>query len=88
MLDDTGRVILYSNNFWMGKCSFLRKKWKKLLPLPISMANDADAAALGEVCAGAAQGARSAVLLTLGTGVGGGVIIDGHIFPRSGEGRL
>ena len=79
MLDDTGRVILYSNNFGWENVPFA-EEMEKLLPLPISMANDADAAALGEVCAGAAQRARSAVLLTLGTGVGGGVIIDGHIF--------
>ena len=44
------------------------------------LANDGDCAALGEVKAGAARGASSALLVTLGTGVGTGLIIDGHIF--------
>ena len=44
------------------------------------IANDANAAALGEALAGAAKGAGVSVMITLGTGVGGGVIIDGKIF--------
>jgi glucokinase len=43
--------------------------------------NDANAAALGEVAAGAAKGASSCVMITLGTGVGGGIVIDGKILP-------
>lgn len=85
MLDDSGRTIMYSNNFGWENVPFA-EEMEKLLPLPLAMANDADAAALGEVCAGAAKGAQSAVLLTLGTGVGGGVIIDGHIFHGSVRG--
>lgn len=46
----------------------------------IYMANDANAAALGEVLAGAAKGARNALMITLGTGVGGGIVIDGRIY--------
>ena len=46
----------------------------------IHLANDADAAALGEAVAGAAKGAKCAVMITLGTGVGGGIIIDGKIY--------
>lgn len=48
----------------------------------IYVANDANAAALGEALAGAAKGSKHSVMITLGTGVGGGVIIDGHIFDR------
>ena len=47
---------------------------------PIYMENDANAAAYGEVLAGAAQGAQNAVMITLGTGVGGGIIINGKIY--------
>jgi len=42
--------------------------------------NDANAAALGEALAGAARGAKTAVVITLGTGVGSGIIIDGKIY--------
>ena len=47
-----------------------------------SVANDADSAAYGEFIAGAGKGTRDFVMITLGTGVGGGIIIDGKI--RSG----
>ena len=46
----------------------------------IRIANDANAAALGEAVAGAAKGARTALMITLGTGVGGGIILDGKIY--------
>lgn len=55
--------------------------FKKYLPVEkVLLANDANAAALGEALVGAALGTRSSVMITLGTGVGGGVIIDGKIF--------
>ena len=47
---------------------------------PAYLENDADAAALGECFAGAARGFRRVVMLTLGTGVGGGVIVDGRVY--------
>ena len=51
-----------------------------LLGKDIYIEKDANAAALGEALAGAAKGAQSAVCITLGTGVGGGIIIDGRIY--------
>lgn len=47
---------------------------------PIYIGNDADAAALGEVYAGAAKDCSSALLVTLGTGIGGGIILDKKIY--------
>ncbi|HKP17875.1 MAG TPA: ROK family protein [Gaiellaceae bacterium] len=47
---------------------------------PASLENDASAAAAGEYCHGAGAGARTMVYLTVSTGVGGGVIIDGRLF--------
>ncbi len=49
-------------------------------PVPhVFVENDANAAAWGEVVAGAAKGTRDSVMITLGTGVGGGIIIDGKV---------
>lgn len=50
---------------------------------PVFVDNDANAAAYGEFVAGAAKGANNAVAVTLGTGVGGGIIIDGKIYSGS-----
>lgn len=59
----------------------LREEFKKLLPIKkIYLANDANGAALAEARVGAGRGAKSLVMITLGTGIGGGVIIDGKIF--------
>lgn len=74
----TGTVI-YSNNFnWenVELGSFLEKR----LGMPVKVSNDANCAALGEVKAGAAKDCANCVLITLGTGVGGGVVLDGKIF--------
>jgi glucokinase len=53
------------------------------LGLPVFVDNDANLAALAEHSFGAAQGARNAVMLTIGTGIGGGLIIDGHLYRGS-----
>lgn len=53
---------------------------------PVPVLNDAHAALLGEVWRGAARGARNAVLLTLGTGVGGAALVDGRLL-RGAIGR-
>lgn len=55
----------------------------KLLDCPVKVTNDANVAALGELWAGAAKDYRSAVMVTLGTGVGGGMIVDGQIINGS-----
>ncbi len=51
----------------------------ELTGYPVKAGNDANVAALGEMWQGAGKGAKNIVMVTLGTGVGGGVIIDGHI---------
>lgn len=50
------------------------------LPLPLKIENDANCAVLGETLVGAARGYQNVLMLTLGTGVGGGVIMDGRIW--------
>lgn len=56
-------------------------KWREFLgrKRSVPVLNDAQAALLGEVCKGAAAGALNAILLTLGTGVGGAILCDGKI---------
>lgn len=54
-------------------------RFTELLGLPCKAANDANVAALGEMWKGGGQGYTDIVMVTLGTGVGGGVIIDGRI---------
>jgi glucokinase len=55
----------------------LRRLLRDRIGLPVALANDAQAAAIGEWRAGAGRGASDLVMLTLGTGVGGGLILDG-----------
>ena len=50
------------------------------LGLPAILENDANAAAVGEMWQGAAQGCRTIICVTLGTGVGGGIILDGELW--------
>src|SRR5260370_28740173 len=47
---------------------------------PVFLENDANAAAIGEMWLGAARGQRSVICITLGTGVGGGIILDGELW--------
>ncbi len=76
---DTG-IVEHSNNIKMSDFPIV-EVFKKYYPIEhIYIANDANAAALGEALAGSAKGAGVAVMITLGTGVGGGVVMNGKIF--------
>lgn len=64
-----------------GKGIFpVKARMEERLSVDVMVENDANAAALGEVWKGAARGLRNACLLTLGTGVGSGIILDGKIW--------
>ncbi|MBQ8927886.1 MAG: ROK family glucokinase [Oscillospiraceae bacterium] len=81
---ETG-IIEYSNNLGFENtpmAEYIRRHIDK----PVYIENDANAAAYGEYVAGAARGAKNAVCITLGTGVGGGIIIDGKIYAGSNFG--
>ncbi len=67
---------------WVG-CPIV-DRLQRTLGLGVTLENDADAAVLGECFAGGARGASRVVMLTLGTGVGGGVVIDGRIYRGAG----
>lgn len=57
----------------------IQSELETLFALPVSIENDANCAALAEVAFGAAKGCTTALLLVLGTGVGGAVVIDGKV---------
>ena len=78
---DTG-IVEYSNNLKWNNVP-LRDYVAKALGIPAYIENDANAAALGEFYAGAAKGSKSAIIITLGTGLGAGIIIDGKLFSGS-----
>jgi glucokinase len=63
----------------------LREPLMERLGRPVTLENDGNTAALGEHRVGAGRGARTMVMLTLGTGVGGGVVIDGQLLREGGE---
>lgn len=80
-LVDSGRgVVRQSPHFPEWRDVPLREALQSALPFPVVMENDANQAALGEAWKGAGREWPSFILLTLGTGVGGGVILDGKIF--------
>jgi len=86
-IDSKNGVVLYSNNIRWDNVP-LAAELQKYLFLPVYVNNDANCAALGEVVKGAAKGYRNAVFLTLGTGVGGGIVIDGKIFEGGHPGGV
>ncbi len=78
-IDGASGVIVYNNNLgWKGVP--LGGELKKALGVPVYVVNDANAAALGESAFGAGSAYKSVVLVTLGTGVGGGIVLDGKLF--------
>jgi len=75
--DSTGYADEVVNIGWRNVS--VREPLKERLGISVAMDNDANAAALGEAWAGAGRGRRFALCVTLGTGVGGGVVIDGKV---------
>lgn len=81
-IDPVNGEIVYANNlnFYNVKMGAMLKE---RTGIDFYLENDANAAAYGEFIAGAGKGTNNFVMITLGTGVGGGVIIDGKIFAGS-----
>ena len=85
-IDQTGEILLHAYNMGYHGIALVREL-KKVLPGPeIAMLNDANAAALAELKAGVFKGCRNALLLTIGTGVGSGLILNGKVF-NGGQNR-
>ena len=85
--EKTGVVFNCTNLGWINIP--LREEMQKYFHVPVLIDNDANAAALAESVAGVSAGCKSSIMLTLGTGVGGGVVIDGKPWTgahsRAGE---
>ena len=77
----TGEVAFAPNLAWAAVQSvqLSAKLGAALDGLPVSLTNDANAAAVGEMAYGAARGMKHFIMITLGTGVGSGIVIDGKV---------
>ena len=80
---DSKGVVHRAVNLGWGTFS-IKDTLEDLLNVPVMAGNDANVAALGEMWMGGGQGCRDLIMVTLGTGVGGGIIIDGRILTGSG----
>lgn len=78
-IDSSDGVVVYSNNIKWENVPFAGELERRL-GAPVYMTNDANAAALGESYAGAGKNFESSIFLTLGTGVGGGIVLDGKLY--------
>ena len=76
-INTKGEAACAVNLYWGFKP--VAKELSELTGLPAKAGNDANVAALGEAWKGAAAGAQNIIMATLGTGVGGGIIVDGRI---------
>lgn len=76
-VDDSG-VIYKAVNLGWGVMN-VKDEMSKLVGLPVMVGNDANVAALGEMWKGGGDGSNNIVVVTLGTGIGGGVIVNGKV---------
>lgn len=74
----TGNIEYAANLKWRGIIPFAKMVSDKF-GLPVKLTNDANAAAMGEMMYGCAKGMKHFITITLGTGVGSGIVIDGKI---------
>ena len=84
-LDVKNGIVNYANNLGWNNLP-ITKIMQETLPYPVRIINDANAAALGEARYGAGKSYSNIILLTLGTGVGGGIIVDNKLYEGN-EGK-
>ena len=77
--DKTNGILIYNNNLGMRNVN-IRKELQKYFNLPVYIDNDANVAALAESVCGASKNTSCSVTITLGTGVGSGVVIDNRVY--------
>lgn len=81
-MDKTKGVSTYANNLNFNNINIVEEMQKRI-NLPCYIENDANCAAIGENVCGIAYGSRNLIYITLGTGVGAGIIINGKVFDGS-----
>ena len=74
----TGTIENAANLLWKGVIPFAKMLQDKF-DLPVAITNDANAAAIGEMTSGAARGLKDFIMITLGTGVGSGIVVNGQL---------
>jgi len=81
----TGTIAFAPNLPWAanGTVDFAKRLSEACGGIPVSLTNDANAAAVGEMTYGAAKGMKDFIMITLGTGVGSGIVIDGKVLYGS-----
>ena len=79
-IDPVEGKVMYAANFADFRNVPVVSIMEETIPVPVYLENDANVAALGEAVFGAGCGSKNCVAITLGTGLGGGIIIDGKIF--------
>ncbi len=84
-LDVEHGIVNYANNLGWNDLH-VADIMHEILPYPVRLTNDANAASLGEAKYGAGKSYKTIIMLTLGTGVGGGIIIDGQLYEGN-EGK-
>lgn len=75
----TGCIEFAPNLPWKGTIPLAQLISEKLNGIPVTLTNDANAAAIGEMTYGAARGMKDFIMITLGTGVGSGIVIGGNL---------
>lgn len=79
-IDPANGYVRYSNNIKMTNFPMVEELKKRLPVEKVFIENDANAAALAEAKAGAGKGCSDLIMITLGTGVGGGIVIGGKLY--------
>ena len=74
-----GCIEFAPNLPWKGKIPLAQLISEKVGGIPVALTNDANAAAIGEMTYGAARGMKDFIVITLGTGVGSGIVINGNL---------
>lgn len=79
LIDSKNGVVVFAGNLGLNNFPLV-SILENLIKIPVKITNDANAAALGEAKFGAGKEYSDSILITLGTGVGGGIVIDGKLF--------